>query len=178
MSYIWLNINGITTLPFSYLDHQQSSISLYNAWLNIKLNVEIILFQIVNLPFISSNIPAAPAYGVYIPQLVRYSRVCVQYSDFLDRAQLLRQKIIKQGYVVPRLKSSLQTFYCRYRFRNQLESSFFSLPNSLPTMVYDEAFRIVTWQNHTPHYQPLGPEYALVSFVWLDHRYPSPPPSE
>jgi len=28
-------------------------------------------------------------YGVYISQLIRYSRACAQYSDFLDRAQLL-----------------------------------------------------------------------------------------
>jgi hypothetical protein len=31
-------------------------------------------FPIVNFPFICSNIPAAPAYGAYISQLVRYSR--------------------------------------------------------------------------------------------------------
>ena len=33
-------------------------------------------FPIVNFPFICSNIPAAPAYGVYISQLIRYSRAC------------------------------------------------------------------------------------------------------
>jgi hypothetical protein len=31
-------------------------------------------FPIVNIPFICSNIPAAPVYGVYISQLIRYSR--------------------------------------------------------------------------------------------------------
>ena len=31
---------------------------------------------IVNFPFICSNIPAATAYGVYISQLIRCSRVC------------------------------------------------------------------------------------------------------
>ena len=39
-------------------------------------------FPIVNFPFISSNIPASPAYGVYISQLIRYSTACVQYSEF------------------------------------------------------------------------------------------------
>jgi hypothetical protein len=29
-------------------------------------------FHIVNFPFISINIPAAPAYGIYISQLIRY----------------------------------------------------------------------------------------------------------
>jgi hypothetical protein len=31
-------------------------------------------FAIVNFPFICSNIPAAPAYGEYLSQLIRYSR--------------------------------------------------------------------------------------------------------
>jgi hypothetical protein len=50
---------------------------------------------IVNPPFISSNIPASPAHGCYISQLIRYSRVCAQYNDFLDRAQLLTQKLLE-----------------------------------------------------------------------------------
>jgi len=54
---------------------------------------------IVNSLFISSNIPALLAYGVYISQLIRYSRACAQYIDFLDRAQLLAQKLLKQGYI-------------------------------------------------------------------------------
>ena len=68
-------------------------------------------FPIVNFPFISSNIPAPPVYGVYISQLVHYSRACAQYSDFLDRAQLLTQKLLK-------LKSSLQKFNSRYHDLN------------------------------------------------------------
>jgi hypothetical protein len=32
-----------------------------------------------------NNIPASAAYGVYISQLVRYSRVCTKYNDFLTR---------------------------------------------------------------------------------------------
>jgi hypothetical protein len=31
----------------------------------------------------SSNIPASPAYGVYISQLIRYARASSNYSDFL-----------------------------------------------------------------------------------------------
>ena len=65
-------------------------------------------FPLVIFPFTSSNIPALPAYGVYISQLLHYSRAGVQYSDFLDRTQTLTQKLFKQGYVAPRLKSPLQ----------------------------------------------------------------------
>jgi hypothetical protein len=31
-------------------------------------------FAIVNFPFLCSNIPLSPAYGVYISQLIRYAR--------------------------------------------------------------------------------------------------------
>jgi hypothetical protein len=54
-------------------------------------------FPIVNFPFISSNIPASPWYGVYISQLICYSRACAHYSDFLDITKLLMQKLHKQG---------------------------------------------------------------------------------
>jgi predicted O-linked N-acetylglucosamine transferase (SPINDLY family) len=71
-------------------------------------------FSIVNFPFISNNIPASPVYGAYISQLIRYSRACAQYSDLLDRAQLLTQKLLKQCYVAPSLESFLQIFYGRH----------------------------------------------------------------
>jgi hypothetical protein len=47
-------------------------------------------------------------YGDYISQLIHYHSACPPYSDFLDRAQLLIQKVLKQGYAAPKLKSSLQ----------------------------------------------------------------------
>ena len=71
------------------------------------------LFQ-VNFPFISGNIPASTAYGVYISQPIRYSRACALYSDFLDKAQLLPLKLHTQYYVAPRLRSSLQKFHSRH----------------------------------------------------------------
>jgi hypothetical protein len=43
---------------------------------------------IENFPFICSNIQAASAYGLYISQLIRYSRACGSYQDFLDRGPL------------------------------------------------------------------------------------------
>jgi hypothetical protein len=42
-------------------------------------------------------IPAAPAYGVYISQLIRYSRACISCQDFLDRGLLLTRKLLNQG---------------------------------------------------------------------------------
>ena len=41
-------------------------------------------FHIVNFPFMSINIPSAPAYGVYASQQIRYACCCSNYSDFLS----------------------------------------------------------------------------------------------
>ena len=68
-------------------------------------------FLIVNFPFICSNIPASPAYGVYISQLIRYSRACGSYQDFLDRGLLLTRKLLNKGFLLVKLKSSLRKLY-------------------------------------------------------------------
>ena len=39
-------------------------------------------FHIVNFPFMLSNIPSAPAYGVYASQLICHACCCSNYSDF------------------------------------------------------------------------------------------------
>ena len=72
-------------------------------------------FHITNFPFLSSNIPSSPAYGVFISQLIRYARACSSYDCFILRARRLSSKLLKQGYLVERLKSSFGKFYGRYR---------------------------------------------------------------
>jgi hypothetical protein len=62
-------------------------------------------------PFICSNIPAAPAYGVFISQMIRYSRACGSYQNFLDRGLLLTRKLLNQGFLWVKLKTSLRKFY-------------------------------------------------------------------
>ena len=71
-------------------------------------------FHITNFPFLSSNIPSSPAYGVFISQLKRYARACSSYECFILRAARLSSKLLGQGYVMQRLKSSLRKFYGRY----------------------------------------------------------------
>ena len=66
------------------------------------------------LPFICSNIPAAPAYWVFISQLIRYSRACGSYQDFLDRGLLLTMKLLNQGFLLVKLKSSFLMLYGRH----------------------------------------------------------------
>ena len=71
-------------------------------------------FHITNFPFLSSNIPSSPAYGVFISHLIRYARACSSYECFILRAVRLSSKLLRQGYVMERLKSSLRKFYGRY----------------------------------------------------------------
>ena len=71
-------------------------------------------FHITNFPFLSSNIPTSPAYGVFISQLIRYVRACSSYGCFILRATRLSNKLLEQGFVKELLKSSLRKFYGRF----------------------------------------------------------------
>jgi hypothetical protein len=72
-------------------------------------------FKIINFPNMCSNIPASPAYGVYISQLIRYARASSNYSDFLKRHLNLRNRLLDQGYAKIRLIRSLKKFIFRYQ---------------------------------------------------------------
>ena len=71
-------------------------------------------FHIVNFPFMSSNIPSAPAYSVYASHLIRYARCCSNYSDFLLRHRALVTRPLSQGYKVNRLSNTFKKFYGRH----------------------------------------------------------------
>ena len=55
-------------------------------------------FLFVIFPFLSSDIPSSPAYGVYVSQLIRYARACSNYQDFMERGKVLTTKLLSQGY--------------------------------------------------------------------------------
>ena len=62
----------------------------------------------------SSYIPSLQAYGVFISQLIRFARDCSSYECFILRARRLSSKLLKQGYLVERLKLSFRKCYGRY----------------------------------------------------------------
>ena len=72
-------------------------------------------FHIVNFPFLSSNIPSGPSYGVYISQLIRYARCCSHYDDFRYRHKCLVDRLLSQGYKALRLEKSFKKFCGRYQ---------------------------------------------------------------
>ena len=79
-----------------------------SSYLDLHLKIE------WNFHFICSNILAAPAHRVYISQLIQYSRACGSHHDFHDRGLLLTRKLLNQGFLLVKLKSSLRKFYGRH----------------------------------------------------------------
>ena len=71
-------------------------------------------FKIVNFPYMDSNIPAGPAYGVYISQLVRIGRICDKYEEFTKRNLLITTRLMRQGFRYTRLVFSFKKFFVKY----------------------------------------------------------------
>ena len=103
-----------SSMSASYLD------ILLNIDINGKLTTQLydkrddFSFSIVNFPYLCSNIPSSPAYGVYVSQLIRYARACSAYDQFLNRGKLLTDKLLLQGFQQSRLKAAFRKFYGRY----------------------------------------------------------------
>ena len=83
-------------------------------WYDIP-ELVVLNFKIINFPNMCSNIPASPAYGVYISQLILYARTSSNYSDFLKRHLYLRNRLLNQGYEKIHLIRSLKNFIFRYQ---------------------------------------------------------------
>ena len=70
--------------------------------------------DIVNFPHLDSSIPA---YGVFISQLIKYSRICSDlcsdFSSFQAKRLQLCSRFIKQGYKYFKIKSTFKTFLSR-----------------------------------------------------------------
>ena len=126
MISIHMSIQYIPTNELEIKDTTESSMSA--SYLDILLNIDIngklttqlydkrddFSFSIVNFPYLCSNIPSSPAYGVYVSQLIRYARACSAYDQFLNRGKLLTDKLLLQGFQQSRLKAAFRKFYGRY----------------------------------------------------------------
>ena len=68
-------------------------------------------FDIVNFPFLDSDVPRSTAYGVYISQLIRFARVSSHVADFNAH---LTAKLLQQGYRYHKLRKTFSEFYRRH----------------------------------------------------------------
>ena len=71
-------------------------------------------FHIVNFPFLSSNIPSGPSYGVYISQHIRYAGCCSLYDDLRYHHECFVDRLLSRGFLALWLEKSVKKFYCRY----------------------------------------------------------------
>ena len=63
----------------------------------------------VNFPFLDSDIPRHPSYGVYVSQLIRFARASSHATDFNNRNKFLTAKLLKQSYRYHKLPNSTQS---------------------------------------------------------------------
>ena len=68
--------------------------------LKYMINGMILIFDIVNFPFLDGDVPRRPSYGVYISQLIRFARASSHVDDFNNRNRFLTAKLLKQGLSV------------------------------------------------------------------------------
>ena len=78
------------------------------------INRMILNFEIVNLPFLDGDVPRSPSYGVYISELILFSRVCSNVDDFNSRNLFLTAKLLKQGYRYHKIRKAFSKFYHRH----------------------------------------------------------------
>ena len=63
-------------------------------------------FENVNFPFLAGDVPCSTSYGVYISELICFTRT--------SRNKLLTQKLLKQVYRYQKLCKTFSKFYRRY----------------------------------------------------------------
>jgi hypothetical protein len=105
--------------PHHFWTYTSNLTTVVNSVLKFMINGTT---SIINFPNMCSNIPASPAYGVYISQLIRYARASSNYSDFLKRQLHLRNRLLDQGYTNIRLIRSLKKFIFRYQYLVEIYS--------------------------------------------------------
>ena len=74
------------------------------------------------------------------------SRACGSYQDFLDRGLLLTRKLLNQGFLLVKLKSSLRKFYGRHHdLVDCYGISVSQLTKDMFHLCYTRPFRFVSW---------------------------------
>ena len=89
-------------------------LSISNGFVSSKIYHKRDDFDIVKCPFLYGDVPRSPSYGVYISQLIRFTRVSSHVADFDARNTSLTAKLLKQGYRYHKLRKTFSKFYRRH----------------------------------------------------------------
>ena len=68
-------------------------------------------FEIVNFPFLDGDVPRSTSNGVYISQLILFTRASSYVTDFITHNKLLT---LKPGYGFHKLRKAFSKLYRRY----------------------------------------------------------------
>ena len=71
-------------------------------------------YEIVNFPFLDSDVPHSTSYVVFISQLIWFAKASSHVAKFNTRNKLLTQKHFEQCYQYHKLHKTFSVFYCRY----------------------------------------------------------------
>lgn len=72
-------------------------------------------FFIVRMPDLSGNIPKHVFYGSVSAELLRIARATLSFDDFLEKAEELFQRMMKQGAVKSKIVQSLNKIYDKHQ---------------------------------------------------------------
>ena len=140
------------------------SVGTVNFTLPFTTSVTILISILQTFRSWAATCHLCPAYGVFISQLIRYARASSSYECFILRALRLSNKLLRQGYVKQRVRSSLRKFYGRYGdFIKQYEA-----PLSRMLHILDDDH--LPW--HPPlvrHYTNTWPFYWSGPYYWIWH---------
>ena len=68
-------------------------------------------FEVINYPFLGSNIPHGPSYGVFISQLIRLCEVNSNLVEFQADLELLIHKLLLQNFDAKVIKKKFKQFF-------------------------------------------------------------------
>lgn len=71
-------------------------------------------FSINNFPILSGNIHFKRSHGIFISQLIRFSKVCMDKNDFIMRCKRMVNKLCQQFFNKDLLKQKFSSFYDKY----------------------------------------------------------------
>ena len=92
-SELQLNKANVSDAQASFFDLH---LSLSDGFVNTKIydKRDDFDFDIVNFPFLDGVVPRSASYGVYISQLIRFSRVSSHVDDFNTRNKVLTATLV------------------------------------------------------------------------------------
>ena len=71
-------------------------------------------FSIVNFPWLSGDVPRLPSYGIYISQLVPFTKCCTSVLDFHSKNLQITSKLLAQVYKYHKLRKTFGKFFRSY----------------------------------------------------------------